>query len=152
MDYYLTLPADYFSCEMPVDVTRQYRLKQIIKKNLKNGYILAKSEGLKMQVALFTYAPKSMNVIGVNIPCGAGCMCNKFAMLTRSSSGKWSNITSKIFPSEERILKAIGKAGQDIILQYDLPEYGLDIKVIDDMTKKVICKVTWSGGKFIIKK
>lgn len=146
MDYYLALPDDCFYCEIkPNDLSTAYKKKQVIKTNINAGYIAARSENYIMQVALFV-AP-GINVVAVNRPCGAGCMCNMFRLLVPQPNGKWSENVD--FPSEKEIRARIKNNIE--YYEFVLPEIGTDIKVIDPDTKKTILIIAWVGGKFRIK-
>jgi hypothetical protein len=148
LDYYLALPAEYFTCENSPKVTREYREKQIVRKNVPSGYIEAKSEGHKMEVALFTDRKADVNVVAVSIRCGAGCMCNRFALLRADGAMKWTEATSALFPGESEILGAVEKG--DYVLEYILPEFGTVITVADAFTGKTLVNVDWKGGRFVI--
>ncbi len=146
MDYYLALPDDCFYCEIaPADLSAEYRKKQIIKANLRAGYIEARLESYSMQVALFT-AP-GVTVVAVNRPCGAGCMCDLFRLFVPLPGGKWGDFAG--FPSGDEVLAGIGRKDLEYV-EYVLPEIGTDIKVIDPDTRKTLLLISWSGGKFRI--
>ncbi len=98
LDHYLALPADFFSCELPTPATREQRMKWIARKNVPNGYILSRSEGNPMEVALFTDAAEGRSVVGVNITCGDGCMCSRLAFLERKAGGGWKDVTEEMIP------------------------------------------------------
>jgi hypothetical protein len=153
LDYYCALPDEYFQCELSSPVSKEARIKQIVKKNVKNGYISAKSEGFPMQVALFTDSHLKLDIIAVNIACGEGCMCNKFALLSHSEGGKWTEVTADIFPRNDELIKAVkAKTGRDdVSFEYVLPEFGTAIKVVDSSSKKQLVEIQWSGGQFFIK-
>jgi hypothetical protein len=149
MDYYVDLPDEIFYCEMkPENLSKEFKKKQIRKSNLKAGYILARSENMPLEVALFTDAYLGITVVAVNRVCGEGCMCNYFRLLRPAGNGTWAEFNA--FPSADEIMKAAGLNGPD----YDLvlPEIGTDIKVLSRDTKKVLALIGWSGGQFAIKK
>ncbi len=149
MDYYLDLPDEVFYCEIqPKDLSREFKKKQIRRSNLKAGYILANSENMPLEVALFIDAHLGITVVAVNRPCGAGCMCNYFKLLRPAGKGKWADFDA--FPSPDEIMKAAGMTEPD----YDLvlPEIGTIIKVVGRDTKKVLALIEWNGGEFILKK
>jgi len=150
LDYYLALPEAYFMCETTPNVTREYREKQIVRKNISSGYMEAKSEGHPMQVALFTDNKLNVSCVVLSITCGAGCMCNRFAILQAGEKMELTDVTEKIFPNEKEIFRAAGK-NRDYSLEYKLPEYGTVIKVVDSMTGKALCNIHWSGGRFVIR-
>jgi hypothetical protein len=149
LDYYLLLPNEYFICELSPKITREYKEKLIVRKNSKNGFIQASSEDYPMEVALFTDNKANPPLVAVNIRCGAGCMCNKFAVLSFSNKGKWNDVTAQVFPSDEQIGKALGRRAA--LYEFVLPEVGTTIKVVDIDTKKFLLNIYWSGGRFIIK-
>ena len=148
LDYYLALPDEYFMCESAPKITREFKEKLVIRKNIKNGYIQAQSEGHPMEVALFADDHLKLALLAVNIKCGAGCMCNKFDILNMSG-GKWNTVTSEVFPTDDQIRKSL--KDKDMIYEYVLPETGTVIKVVDVDTKKVALNIHWSGGMFMIK-
>jgi hypothetical protein len=152
-DYYCALPDAYFQCEFSAPVPKEARIKQITKKNVKNGFIAAKSEGFPMQVALFTDSRMMLNIIAVNITCGAGCMCNKFALLSYSTGGTWHEVTADIFPHNKELIKAIkAKTGtDDVLFEFVLPEFGTAIRVVEISTKKHLIDINWTDGKLFIK-
>lgn len=149
LDYYLALPDEYFKCELSPSITRAYKEKLIVRKNIRNGYIQARSEGYPMEVALFTDDYLKLSMIAVVIRCGEGCMCNRFAVLSLAGNGAWSDNTSHVFPTEKQIAAALKKP--DTVYEFLLPEVGTDIKVVDTATKKVLLTIGWSGGMFQIK-
>jgi len=149
MDYYLDLPDEIFYCEIkPDNLSREFKKKQISKSNLRAGYILARSENMPLEVALFTDAYLGITVVAVNRPCGEGCMCNYFRLLRPTGKGTWADFDA--FPSPDEIMKAAGLTEPD----YDLvlPEIGTDIRVVSRDAKKVLALIGWSGGQFAVKK
>ena len=152
LDYYLLLPDEYFFCEFTPKITKEHKRQQIIRKNIKNGFILSKSEGFDMEVALFRYkrGGRSIDIIAVNIRCGAGCMCNRFEFLAMRNDGSWKKVTANIFPSEQQIVKKL-KTKNEVILEYYLPEFGTTVKVFNSITKKLLIKLYWRDSRFVFK-
>ncbi len=149
MDYYLDLPAELFYCETrPADLSKEFKKRQIKKKNIGAGYILANSEGFPMEVALFTDRPTGTVVVAVNRTCGAGCMCNEFRLLRPAGKGTWTGFDG--FPSSDEIRAATGMSEPDFELV--LPGRGTDIKVIDRESRRVLALIEWTGGRFVLKK
>lgn len=151
LDYYLALPDAYFQCEMEAKITTQEKMKQIVRKNVKNGYLLAKSEGYPMEVALFVDATGKERVIAVNISCGEGCMCNKFALLRYLGPGKWKNVTADLMPPDGEIDAAIRKKHGDRNWSLVLPEFGTTVRVVDAATSAPLIELQWVNGVFRIK-
>ncbi|MBP7738409.1 MAG: hypothetical protein KA369_20710 [Spirochaetes bacterium] len=149
MDYYLDLPDEAFYCEMkPENLSKEFKKKQIRKSNLRAGYILARSENMPLEVALFTDAYLGITVVAVNRVCGEGCMCNYFRLLRPSGKGAWADFDA--FPSSDEIMKAAGLTEPDYELV--LPEIGTDIRVVSRDKKKLLALIGWSGGQFAIKR
>ncbi|MCU0847152.1 MAG: hypothetical protein MUD12_04625 [Spirochaetes bacterium] len=149
LDYYLALPDEYFYCETKPSISKSFKEKQIKKKNLRNGYILSKSEEYPMEVALFTDSYLMLDIIAVNVKCGEGCMCNRFALLSYSGNGRWSEMTANIFPKQEEIEKALKNKGA--AYEYVLPEVGTTIRIVDSASKRQLLEIYFSGGYFLIK-
>lgn len=151
LDYYLDLPDNLFYCELSKSFSKEAKEKQIVRKNLPNGFILAKSEGYRMEVALFKDRTKNRDIIAVNIRCGEGCMCSRFEVLELIAGGKWKNV-KEIFPSEAEITKALeGKGKSDAIYEIALPETGTTIQLIDSTNQKPLIGIIWKDGKFSVK-
>lgn len=151
LDYYLALPDAYYQCEMEPKITAQYKMKQIVRKNIKNGYLLAKSEGYPMEVALFVDAAGEERVIAVNITCGEGCMCNRFALLRYLGPGNWKNVTADLMPPDGEIEAAIKKKHGDRNWSLILPEFGTTVRVVDAATSAPLIDLQWVNGVFRIK-
>lgn len=151
LDYYLALPDDYFHCELTPKITREYRMKQIVRKNIKNGYLLAKSDGFPMEVAIFVDAGGKNRTIAVNITCGEGCMCNRFSLLRHLGPGKWKIVTDDLMPSDEAIDAAVRKKHGEKIWSLVLPEFGTTVKVVESATNKPLLDLEWVNGAFRIK-
>jgi hypothetical protein len=147
LDHYLALPADFFSCELPVPATREQRMKWIVRKNVPNGYILSRSEGNPMEVALFTDAAEGRSVVGVNITCGDGCMCSRLAFLEKKDGG-WKDVTEEMIPFRDIESALAGKEGY----QYVLPEFGTAIKIVEAGSGKVLLELAWKNGRFSVVK
>lgn len=151
LDYYLALPDGYFHCELTPKITREYRMKQIVRKNVKNGYLLSKSEGYPMEVALFVDPTGKQRVIAVNITCGEGCMCNRFVLLRYLGPGKWQNITGDLMPSDGAIDAAIKEKHGERNWSLILPEFGTTVRVVDAATSAPLIELQWVNGVFRIK-
>lgn len=147
LDYYLLLPESVFWCEVaPPVVDQAFREAQILHKNVKNGYLTARSEAWTLQVALFRDRARGVDLIAVNRPCGMGCMCDSFQVL-RYDAGKWA--TWDAFPTPDAIRTAAG-LGADDGYELVLPEVGTDIQVVDPASRKVRATIRWAGGVFTL--
>lgn len=149
LDYYCLIPDEFFQCEDDVKITRNYKLNQIKYKNIKAGYIRAESERNPMEVALFKDIKSNKDVVAVNIKCGPGCMCNRFALLQFDANGKAINITASIFPNENLIWKKIKRTDVDAY-EFILPEVGTTIKVVHADTGEELAQIFWRDGKFVL--
>jgi hypothetical protein len=150
-DYYFLLPSKYFICDaMEDNDNKENRRKAIKHQNIKNGYIKAKpQEFYDLEVALFKNREENKDIIATFIQCGAGCMCNVTDfLLYDNKTGKWKNITSKIFPSFSEIDKVVDEPS---LLMYKLPEFGTTIEGIGENTGKTEIKSAWDGKEFAIK-
>ncbi|MBN2089221.1 hypothetical protein JW964_06395 [candidate division KSB1 bacterium] len=157
VDYYLTLPGEYFVCDAgAVQDTKDFRTKCIQYKNIKNGYLRAKVDnGMQypLEVALYKDRINKRDIIAVSIDCGPGCMCNVFKLLTLDKKGQWE-VIENILPIQEMektLEKALEKSENELFPAFVLPEFGTTIKVIDSESKKLLYELIWQGGKFQIK-
>jgi hypothetical protein len=148
LDYYLQLPEELFRCELETTVSAEYRQKQIQRLNQKNGFILARSEGYPMEVALFRDQVNGRDIVAVNIYCGDGCMCNKLEFFVLTAAGDWQSVRESVFPAEDEIDKALKR---DSGWEYRLPEFGTTITIVERNTGKVILQLPWLNSRFVIK-
>lgn len=157
VDYYLVLPGEYFVCDAgEVQDTKEFRLKSIQHKNIKNGYIRAKiNNGIQypLEVAFYKDKINKRDIIAISIDCGPGCMCNVFKLLTLNKKGEW-DILENILPNQEMekvVEKLQKKSGNELFPVFKLPEFGTTIKVIDSETKNPLYELIWQAGKFQVK-
>lgn len=150
LDYYLMVPDSYFQCETDVPLSSKNKLALIKKKNLKKGYIQAKTSdgGLPMELALFTDDYMGIKVLAVNVRCQSGCMCRRLDFFFISDGKLLKKEEGFIFPKIEEIEKAAGvNEGYEFILSED----GSGIKVTGEENGKTLLMIGWSGGTFYIR-
>ncbi len=154
VDYYLTLPGEYFVCDAgAVQDTKDFRTKCIQYKNIKNGYLRAKVDnGLQypLEVALYKDRSNQRDIIAVSIDCGPGCLCNVFKLLALDKKGQWE-VIENILPIQEMektLEKLQKKSDNELFPAFILPEFGTTIKVIDSKTKNLLYELIWQAGKF----
>ncbi len=157
VDYYLLLPNEFFACDAgDFKDTKEFRLKSIQHKNIKNGYLLAKIDNgmqFPLEVALYKDKINKRDIIAISIDCGPGCMCNVFKLLALDKKGEWE-ILENILPVQEMekmIEKLQKKSESELFPAFVLPEFGTTIKVIDSETKNHLYELIWQGGKFQVK-
>ncbi len=150
LDYYFLIPDSYFQCETDVPLSSKGKLALIRKKDLKKGYIQAKTSdgGLPVELALFTDDYMGIRVLAVNIRCQSGCMCRRLDFFFISEGKLLKKEEGFIFPKIEEIEKAAGVTeGYEFILSED----GSGVKVANEENGKVLLLINWSGGTFNIK-
>jgi hypothetical protein len=148
LDYFMLIPDEYFQCEISGEITPQKKKESIKRVNIKNGYIAAESEKFPMEAALFTDDYLGISVVAVNVNCGEGCMCNKFALLIPDSKGKLIESSNFIFPDASEIEKKLKEKSDSY--GFILTETGIDINVVDNLSKKTLLLIRWRGGMFVI--
>ena len=149
IDYYLQLPDSYYQCESENILQKKDKLSMIISQDLKKGYIKATTldGGIPIEAALYTDETMGISVLAVNVKCPSGCMCRKLDFFF-ASEGRLLKIDGDfIFPKIEEIEKAAGKTGG---YNFTLSEYENLIYVVEEQSGKVLLKIRWRGGTFII--
>jgi hypothetical protein len=150
-DYYLNIPSNgLFNCEKSIIPNQEFRKKNIVKKDIKNGYILATdSSDFKLEMALFKDKIKNRDVIGVfSRPCNIGEQCSSSYEFWTVLENKWKNITNEVI-GIEYITNTIEKE-KGILLGFRLPEIGTNISVVDcDNVTETGIFLKWKNGKFI---
>lgn len=157
LDYYLLLPEEYFTCDAgDFNDTKDFRLKCVQYKNIKNGYLRAKVDnGMQypLEIALYKDRINKRDIIAVSIDCGPGCMCNVFKLLVLDKKGEWE-VIENILPLQEMektLEKLQKKSENELFPAFVLPEFGTSIKVMDSETKNLLYELIWEGGKFQVK-
>jgi len=150
LDYYYLLPDSLFYCEVPVKATKALRDRNIVRSNIRNGYLEAKSEGHSMYLALFNNRKTGLDIVGIVVSCGQGCMCNRFDLLKRDGP-EWKEVTAEIMPPEVEMRGAMPKYS-GTSFSYELPEFGTAIKVLDYDTDAHLMDLRWDGTRFVIRK
>lgn len=150
-DYYLNIPDNgYFSCEFQSESNKEWRKKHIIKRNIKNGYLLATdSSDFTIELALFKDKKKQRDIIAVfSRSCNVGGQCPPQYHFWTLESGHWKNITDEVFEID-KITKQI-ETNSNSIIGFKLPEFGTNIIVIncDELTPTGIT-LPFSDGKVI---
>lgn len=149
-DYYLNIPAkELFICEKSINPNQEFRKKYIVKKDIKNGYLLATdSVDFKLEMALFKDKLLNRDVIGVfSRPCNIGGQCPSSYDFWTVKDSKWINITKEVIDLEN-ITSTIEKE-KEIIAGFRLPETGTSIFVIDcENESNTGILLTWNNGKF----
>ncbi|MBN1534617.1 MAG: hypothetical protein JXA20_18230, partial [Spirochaetes bacterium] len=150
LDYYYLLPDYLFYCESPVQATRGLRQRSIVRSNIRNGYMEAKSEGYPMYLALFNNRKTGLEIVAVSISCGQGCMCNRFDLLRRQGDA-WREVTASIMPTAQEMNSAVpNRSGGSF--SYELPEFGTAIRVLDYDTEEHLMDLQWDGARFVIRR
>ena len=138
VDYYLILPNKY-----TYDVGPKRRKELINPENgrvntidLKNGYLSISGDAGEagIVIALFKKSDGSY-LVGVTV---YNELTEDFYML-RYTGGKWSDMTRTVIPKLSKKKR------------YELPQYGTTINVSSE-TGERLYQLTWSNGKFTIKR
>lgn|GEM_PF-457291 len=145
-DYFLALPDDYFTCEIPKAFDENQRRAATKYENVKQGYMRAGFDELdNIELALFTNKEKSLSYLALVYECGGGCQCTKRHFL-QYENGEWRDRFSELFPDLDVL-----SASDDINIALRLPENGATIEVYNfDEPEKVLSTLSWDGTKFTL--
>jgi hypothetical protein len=152
--YYLSLPADYFICDLPDYIdTPNGRTNSEKVKDIKNGYIEAETANGTLYVVLFKNKVLNKDIIAVSLDCGPGCMCSVFTFMEYTASGEWAAVEVIPWEQIEPYVQEISeKGGMEVFPSYVLPQYGTTIIANDYETKKKLFELKWDGQKFSLVK
>lgn len=176
-DYFLAMPTDVYSTDIEGNKIKgkaaltKHRKSLIKVEDKKNGYLRLEGawEGWA-EIALFKKKDGSYLIAQAESGCGPAC--EGFIKFFTYKAGKFTDVTSKVFPdlTEDQIIDAF--AARDIDTEEDgtshyflLPQIGTTIKMAcnvcetsadsDEVSEEsdiTLMEFTWNGEKFSVKK
>ncbi|TBR42751.1 hypothetical protein CBF23_006115 [Marinomonas agarivorans] len=146
-DYFNLLPSRFINCEgaqFGHYDSAEKRAKIIKHKDLKNGF-LEFNRG--SQIVLFKDRINKKDIIGIQSgKCGSGSNCPAINGFYTVENNQWIEI-NHVTPFKQSLTDAF--YSDDICPYYDLPRYGLRVKLINELSEKSFREMTWKKDKFV---
>jgi hypothetical protein len=153
LDYYLLLPNDLFDCETDKKYNEEERKSKIKILDIKNGYIEFTGSYYNFTIALFKDTLNKKDFIAVSSNAsGRGTTCGGYNFLFEllSDTLAWK-YRKDLFPSKEEVRPYLEKYYSDLtdmFPYYELPRYGLNIKLREEGEEKPVYIIKWTGTRF----
>lgn len=147
-DYFNLVPGKFIDCEGAQfgdydSVEKRTKIIDIL--DIKNGYIEFYSGS---QLVLFKDRVNQRDIIGIQSgKCGAGTNCGGINGFYTIKGNEWTEVKN-ITPFNDSFSDKFYT--DEICPYYDLPRFGLKVKLMNEYSGKPFKSMTWKNNKFIL--